>query len=51
VAAKPQANGLRALPIAAADAPEWTVSVVSAARDRADSPAAHLLELVGEPRG
>ncbi|HEY1093904.1 MAG TPA: LysR family transcriptional regulator [Glycomyces sp.] len=51
VAAKPQACGLRALPIAAADAPEWTVSAVSAARDRADSPAAHLLELVGEPRG
>jgi DNA-binding transcriptional LysR family regulator len=51
VAAKPQASGLRALPIAAADAPEWTVSAVSAARDRADSPAAHLLELVGEPRG
>jgi DNA-binding transcriptional LysR family regulator len=51
VAAKPQANRLRALPIAAEDAPEWTVSAVSAARDRADSPAAHLLELVGEPRG
>jgi DNA-binding transcriptional LysR family regulator len=51
VAAKPQASGLRALPIAAEDAPEWTVSAVSAARDRADSPAAHLLELVGEPRG
>jgi DNA-binding transcriptional LysR family regulator len=51
VAAKPQANGLRALPIAAEDAPEWTVSAVSSGRDRADSPAAHLLDLVKEPRG
>lgn len=51
VAAKPQASGLRALPIAAEDAPEWTVSAVSAGRNRPDSPAAHLLELVKEPRG
>ncbi|MEU5154006.1 LysR family transcriptional regulator [Glycomyces sp. NPDC021274] len=51
VAAKPQASGLRALPMAAEGAPEWTVSAVSSGRDRADSPAAHLLELVREPRG
>jgi DNA-binding transcriptional LysR family regulator len=50
VAAKPQANGLRALPMAD-DAPEWTVSAVASGLDRPDSPAAHFLELVQEPRG
>ena len=50
VAAKPQANDLRALPIAAEDAPEWTVSAVANGWDHADSPAAHLLELLKEPR-
>ncbi|SDL78848.1 DNA-binding transcriptional regulator, LysR family [Glycomyces sambucus] len=46
VAAKPQAAALRVLPLADEDAPQWTVSVVSTAWDQADSPAAHLLDLL-----
>jgi DNA-binding transcriptional LysR family regulator len=46
VAAKPQAAALRVLPLADEDVPQWTVSVVSTAWDQADSPAAHLLELL-----
>ncbi|PRY55749.1 LysR family transcriptional regulator [Glycomyces artemisiae] len=48
VAAKPQASALRVLPLADDDVPQWTVSVVSTAWDQADSPAAHLLELLEE---
>jgi DNA-binding transcriptional LysR family regulator len=50
VAAKPQASQLRALPMSSDGAPEWTVSAVSTSWDHADSPAAHLLELLKEPR-
>ncbi|GAB3650184.1 LysR family transcriptional regulator [Glycomyces tarimensis] len=48
VAAKPEAGRLRALPLPGSASPEWTVSAVSTAWDRADSPAAHLLELLQE---
>jgi DNA-binding transcriptional LysR family regulator len=48
VAAKPEAAGLRVLPLAEHNNPEWTVSVVSTAWGHADSPAAHLLELLGD---
>lgn len=55
VAAKPQATTLRKLALPKTPGLSWTVSVVSAARDRVDAPATHLLELladaaVGEPR-
>ncbi|MCH7232726.1 LysR family transcriptional regulator [Glycomyces sp. L485] len=46
VAAKPQAAGLRVLPLSDDSTPEWIVSVVSTAWDQADAPAAHLLELL-----
>jgi DNA-binding transcriptional LysR family regulator len=46
VAAKPQASGLRMLPLPGNESPEWTISVVS--RDDAESPFKHLLELVQE---
>ncbi len=46
VAAKPQAAGLRALPLADGGVPEWTVSVVSTTGGHAEAPAAHLLELL-----
>jgi len=48
VAAKPEAAVLRALPLADHETPEWTVSAVSTAWSHADSPAAHLLELLQE---
>ncbi len=48
VAAKPQAERLRAMPLAGNGTPEWTVSVVSNTRDTSESPARHLLELVEE---
>jgi DNA-binding transcriptional LysR family regulator len=48
VAAKPQASSLQVLPLPEGGTPEWIVSVVSAAHGHADSPAAHLLDLVDE---
>ncbi len=51
VAAKPQASALRVLTLPVRRAPAWTVSVVSAARDRVEAPSAHLLELLGDAAG
>ncbi|WP_432523270.1 LysR family transcriptional regulator [Kineococcus sp. SYSU DK006] len=48
VAAKPQAAGLGVVAMPA-DAPAWVVSVVTGARERAGSPAPHLLELLRTP--
>jgi len=46
VAAKPQAAPLRKLALPKTPGLSWTVSVVSAARERVDAPATHLLELL-----
>lgn len=48
VSAKPQAAGLRVSTLPGIAAPSWTVSVVSTARVPVDTPAVHLLELLGD---
>lgn len=46
VAAKPQAQGLAALPLRANAGPDWVVSLVAAGSSRADSPAPHFVRLL-----
>ena len=48
VAAKPQAADLVAVPLRADVGPGWTVALVAAGSERADSPAPHFVDLVHE---
>ncbi|SEE78011.1 LysR family transcriptional regulator [Ruania alba] len=46
VASKPRAETLAIRPLAQADSPRWTVSVLSSAWDQTESPATYLLDLL-----
>jgi DNA-binding transcriptional LysR family regulator len=46
IAAKPQAQGLVAIPLADPDAPRWAVGVATTGHESPETPAARLLEMV-----